>query len=333
MKRELQVITCCENKLLYTWQVRVLCNNYREHKLSDKLQVLVFINKNEKALSRWYSIQEDFPEVEVYFYLDNEDTQARIIKPCGYSPLIRPYLLSNHFAALPQLENKAVWYIDPDCILTRPIDFGKYLNDDIVYMSNCQWYVGSKYFDSKINDVKPELKEAYSKIDVLNEAANLIGIDRNICENNFNGSGGAQTLLKNVDSQFFVDLFHSCIKLYNYFHSDKRGINYKYFVSENAGFQTWAIADMNGLLWNLWKRNIKTQCPLDFDFAWNTTPIRDINKFSMYHDAGYNGYEKGFDKYSFTTQEPFNIKIDDLNPDLCCKWYAEQIIKSNPIKT
>src|ERR1043165_7025402 len=109
MKRELQIITCCENKLIYSWQVRVVCNNYRKHGLSDKLQVLVFVNKDDKALQQWKDIQQDYPEVEIFFYLDDEDIVSRIIKPCGYNPLIRPYLLANHFASLPQLSDKAIW--------------------------------------------------------------------------------------------------------------------------------------------------------------------------------------------------------------------------------
>lgn len=330
MKRELQIITACENKLMYTWQVRVLCNNYRRFDLSDKLQVLVFVHINTKALQQWHDIQKDYPEVEIYFYLDNEDIYTRQILPCGYIPLIRPYLLSNHFASLPELEKKAIWYIDPDCLLTKRIDFDKYLLDDTVYMSDCKWYIGSQYFDSKINDVKKDRLEAYQEIDVLNEAASICGINRKICEKNFNHSGGAQSLLKNVDWAFFVELYHNCMELYNYFHFSKDGINAKYFDNEDTGFQSWAVADMNGLLWGLWKRKIKTRTPDEFNFAWNTHGLQDIEILSMYHDAGYNGNEKGFNKYSFANVEPWNIRLSDYKNGLCSEWYCEQIIKAKP---
>ena len=327
------MITCCENKLLYTWQVRVLCFNYREHKLSDKLQVLVFVKLNEKALNQWQEIQRDYPEVEIFFYLDNEDIFSRVIEPLGYFPLIRPYLLSNHFVSLPQLEDKAIFYTDPDCLFTKKIDFDKYLTDDIVYQSDCKWYIGSEYFDSKIRDVKPECKEDYMKIDVLNEAAKLIGIDRKVCEVNFDNSGGAQSLLKGVDWVFFVELFNNCIKLYEFFHHSKGGINAKFFENENAGFQTWAISDMNGLLWGLWKNKIKTECPEEFDFAWNTSGIDDIKRFSIYHDAGWCGDITSFNKHSFSHKEPWNIKKDDYRTDTAASWYVQQIIKARPKKT
>lgn len=332
MKRELTIITCCENKLIYSWQVRVQCHNFREHGISDKLQVLVFVNKDDKAIEQWYGIQRDYPEVGIFFYIDNEDVRNRIIIPTGYNPLIRPYLLANHFALYPELSNKAIWYIDTDIILTKKIDFDRYLSDDIVYMSDCRWYLGSKYFDSKEKDVKPELLEEYKKIDVLNEAANLVGINRKICEDNFEGSGGAQSLLKNVDSKFFVEVFNNCIALWNYFHFNKGGINKKYFKDEATGFQTWAIADMNGLLWNLWKHGIKTECIADFDFTWNTSPISDIDKVSIYHDAGYtDSNSNSFNKYNFCDKEPFGINPDIYNHDLASFWYVGRIISAKPV--
>lgn len=330
--RELQIITCCENKVLYTWQTRVLCNNYREHGLSDKLQVLVFVKSGTRALQQWLDIQKDYPEVRIHFYLDNDNVYGRIILPHGYYPLIRPYLLSNHYAAFPELSKAVVWYIDPDCILTKSIDFSKYLDDDIVYMSDCAWYVGSKYFDSKSKDVREELKEEYQKIDVLDEAARLIGIDRSVCEAGWEGSGGAQTLLKNVDSDFFVELFHSCIKLYDYFHFDKGGINRRFFESENKGFQTWAIADMNGLLWNLWKRGIKTATPKEFDFSWATSHINEIETKSIHHNAGaVPDRPKTFIKNEWYKDEPWNIKIEDYDNGTANEWYVQQIIKARPI--
>ena len=73
MKRELKIIACCENKLIYSWQVRVMCNNFRKFDLSNKLEVLVFVHKNDKALKQWHVIQCDYPEVEIHFYLDNDD--------------------------------------------------------------------------------------------------------------------------------------------------------------------------------------------------------------------------------------------------------------------
>jgi hypothetical protein len=51
----------------------------------------------------------------------------------------------------------------------------------------------------------------YKSRDILGELCAIIGIDRKIAENNNLHSGGAQYLLKNVDSYYWSKVMNDCI--------------------------------------------------------------------------------------------------------------------------
>ncbi len=62
-------------------------------------------------------------------------------------------------------------------------------------------------------------------------------------------------------------------------------INSQYMQSSDAGFQAWC-ADIHALVWNLWRRNMKTECPEEFNFAWATDKIEKIQECKLFHNAG-----------------------------------------------
>ena len=90
------------------------------------------------------------------------------------------------------------------------------LDGDINYLSDTNSYISASYFDSKFKDVIPEKLEKYKSIDVLNQAANILGINRQICEENNLHSGGTQYLLKNTNAEFWETIFNKCIPLLTY---------------------------------------------------------------------------------------------------------------------
>ena len=119
---------------------------------------------------------------------------------------------------------------------------------------------------------------------MLNEAAKLVGITREICEKNNLHSGGTQYLLKNINAGFWHKMMDDCISLITYLGK----INKEFFENENKGYQKWT-ADMWALLWGLWYRNQETRVVPELEFAWAPDPISKLERCSIYHNAGITG--------------------------------------------
>jgi hypothetical protein len=193
-----------------------------------------------------------------------------------------------YFKEHPEMVSKAVFYCDSDIQFTDKFDVSEWIDDEICYLSDTNSYINASYFDSKIRDVIPEKQEAYKERDILDEAANLVGINRNICEENNKNSGGAQYLLKNIDYTFWEKVLIDCIQIRIYL----MNINKEFFSSEDRGFQSWC-SDMWAVLWNLWFREQETKVIPELDFAWGTDPVTKLNKCTIYHNAGITKEDMG----------------------------------------
>jgi len=208
----------------------------------------------------------------------------------------------------------------------------KYLDDDVHYLSDTNSYINATYFDSKVRDVIPEKLEEYKARDILAELTSLIGIDRATCEANNDHSGGAQYLLKNMDSAFWSKVMNDCILIRTYLQK----INREFFLSEDAGFQSWC-ADMWAVLWNLWLRNQKTMVIPELNFAWSTDPIDKLETTTIMHNAGIvsetgNGYPAFYKgKYHMGANPMLDTQIDTVlqneNSQKYCTWFYAKKLK------
>lgn len=288
--KKLHILNCQPDDLTFWWQSLVQLNNARELGISDKFRLLIFTPPDRQANGinpKWKELEGMFPESKFFYYFDEADIM-RDIGSVGYIPLLRPYMLARHFKDFPELVNDAIFYIDGDVLFTKPIDWiDSMVDDDVNYLSDTKGYLNSDYFDSKIKDVSPDKLEEYKKIDVLATLSQYFGISREICEKNKDCTGGAQSLLKNVDYRFWQDVYSGSIVVRKYL----RSINTTYFPSEDKGFQSWA-ADMWSLIFNLWKRGATTSTPKEMDFAWATDSIDRIEKVNIFHNAGITGSKK-----------------------------------------
>lgn len=340
--KELVIIACQPDDLYFSWQLEVQIANFRKYGLSDKLRYLMFL-PHDRLEGGWNKATRElpikYPEVNFYWYEDTANILENYVQPYQYIPLLRPYVLGKHFKEFPELTEKAVLYIDSDVIWTKNPDFlDKYKDDEVCYLSDTKSYLGIDYWDSKVNDVKPEMVEAYKSFDSLELVANRVGISREIIKENDGGTGGAQYLLKGIDSKFWNDVFSACVIIRASLSSHMPGsINSKYFESENKGFQSWT-ADMWAVLWNLWKRGMKTVTPPEMDFAWATSSIELYDKVYIYHNAGATGQPFIVDGiphllfYKASTQYVNNVTtpFDDdghvlTSPFFCSCKYAEAI--------
>lgn len=331
--KELKIITAQPNDRLFSWQVRVQLHNLRKYGLSDKYIGLVWSHegrRNKEMFEEdWDKLAADFPEAQIVHIKDTSGQLPSMIKRIDYIPLLRPWLLSMYFQEHLELQNDAILYMDSDVVFTKKPIFDHLLQDDVCYLSDTKSYIAASYFDSKIKDVLPQKLEGYKQIDVLDGLLKEFGLSREIAVQNEQGSGGAQYLLKNVDHLFWYDVFKGCITVRLYL----RSINKRFFENEDKGFQSWC-ADMWSVLFNLWKRGMKTECPPEMDFCWATDLIEKWDQVQIYHDAGASTrpikeghmlFHKRDIAYVNNEKTPFEDDLSYVSDEYCSKNYVKEI--------
>jgi len=281
MKKELQIITVCPTDTYFSWQVHLWLESLKNINLSNKATILLFNPVGRPENPIWNKLQELYPEASFHTYQD-DGTVSPLLGI--YIPILRLYTMRRYCEDYPEVENKAVFYCDSDIIFTDKFDISHLLNDNVIYCSDTNSYINASYFDSKQKDVMPHMLSEYKTIDVLDEAAKMVGINREVCEKNNLHSGGTQYLLKNTNTKFWQDIFDKCIPLLIFL----RDINQKYFENGNKGLQVWTV-DMWLVLWQLWANNQETKVVPELNFAWSTDPISKLKTHTILHNAGITG--------------------------------------------
>lgn len=288
----------------------------------------------------WDQLEKDYPEVTFHYYEDESFEVSNLIARSEYVSILRPWLLMHHFNDYPELEQKAIFYIDSDIVFTKKFDFSPFLNDDICYLSNTKSYIAASYFDSKVKDVKEDMLEEYGKIDVLQQLTSALGTSRAVAMVNEDNSGGAQYLLKGINVKFWQKVLSGCLIILRQLGE----VNQKYFPGktaldrENKGFQKWC-ADMWSVLWNLWVFGKETRCPRELDFAWATDMAEKWNDVSIYHDAGASTrpveeghvlFYKRDKKYIDNGVVPFSENLSHVSRKYCSGRYVDEIMEAKP---
>lgn len=326
--KELKFIQACPDDSYYTWQVHLWLESLRDIGHSDKAISVIFIPKDRNRNPKWDKIQELYPEAEFHFYKD-EDNLSELLGI--YIPVLRPYALWKHFKLHPELSEKAIFYCDSDILFTKDFNIDKFLEDEICYLSDTNSYINASYFDSKINQVLPEKLEDYNTRDILSEITSVIGITREIAEENNLHSGGAQYLLKNIDAYFWNRVMNDCILIRTYLQQ----VNREYFKDENSGYQSWC-ADMWAVLWNLWARKQEAKVVSELDFAWSTDSISKLETCTILHNAGISSNNMGYPAFykgmyiqgvDPTKDIHLNIILNSEESKKYCTWYYANKLK------
>lgn len=333
MKKELQIITVCPTDTYFSWQVHLWLESLKNINLSNKATILLFNPVGRPENPIWSKLQELYPEASFHIYQD-DGTVSPLLGT--YIPILRLYTMRRYCEDFPEIENKAVFYCDSDIIFTDKFDISHLLDDDVIYCSDTNSYINASYFDSKQKDVMPHMLSEYKTIDVLDEAAKMVGVTREICEKNNLHSGGTQYLLKNTNTKFWQDIFDKCIPLLIFL----RGINQKYFENGNKGLQVWTV-DMWLVLWQLWANNQETKIVPELNFAWSTDPISKLNTHTILHNAGItgtsmNGYPTFFKGMYHNGGNPFskgehiyNVLESEESQKYCTGYYANKLNELN----
>jgi len=285
------------------------------------------------------------PQIQFFFY-DGDSALQADSSNCDYIPLLRPYCLEKHFQLHPHLQQEPIFYHDSDILWTKKLDFGPFIEDDVNYMSLANSYLDYDYLISKFDHSIPERKHELLTLQPIEHLLSAFGIDVALIKENKFNTGGAQSLLKNITPEFWRRVYNGSIYIRSYF----KILNQQFFPGdtpeekENNGWQSWALADMCSLLWNLWKDGKATKCPPEFNFSWATSELQTLRENYIYHNAGVTadivvepdgkktfysfkgrqGYVKG---YSSPHQEM--ERLVDVSSTKCSWWYVQQLLKVN----
>jgi hypothetical protein len=281
----------------YAWQAEVYLNNFKSlgYNPADIHVVAGYISDIDES---WVKLYNAFPDVEFHFYR---------YKQTDYAPAMQSAILAQHFEKHAYLKNCAIFFHDADFVFTKYLDFEPYLNDDTWYFSDTVSYIGADYIKSKSEDV----------LDIM---CHTVGIDRSVVEANQQNSGGAQKLMKNIDSSYWREVNAHSNNLYQILkkvaHMKPEGHQY--------GIQIWT-ASMWAELWTAWKRGHKVEVPKEFDFCWATCPYDRWDELYFFHNAGVSSSNDGmFFKGGYIDKLPYGESLE-LSKARCSYRYFEMI--------
>jgi len=286
----------------YTWQVEVVINSILEHLPENVIHIICDNSHVPSVLNKWNLLELRYPSVQFFYY---DDTR---LNP-GYISSIRPHLLEKHFISMPSLASTTLIYHDSDIVFTKSLKSLEYENTDDWYVSDTISYIGHDYILSKGEDV-------------LDLMCDICDISKDIVKQNQQNSGGAQYIMKNINAEYWHDVYLDCENLFieiTKLNNMKKAADPSYHE-----IQIWC-ADMWAVLWNAWKRGYNTICDPNMNFNWSTTPITEWNSRAMYHNAGVTNNESMFFKNNFTNTLPYNLNLENLNTNVCAYNYYKYV--------
>lgn len=316
---DLIFISAQPHDFYFVWQIEVQIVNFRKFGISDKMQVLVWYpnlktNPDKPRLEPWLNLSKKYPEVKFFFY---EDKGLTVPEFTLYISQLRPQILSKHFEKYPELKDKIFFYHDSDIIFNYLPDFQKLIEDDINWQSDTSGYLDYSYLRSK------EIQGNIPENEAIEEMAKIGNISVDIFKLYDRKTGGAQCILKGINSEFWKDVERQCIDIRKkFFYGQPNSINSKYFPNENAGFQSWC-ADMWALNMALWNRNKVTNITEELDFSWATDSAETYKRKPIFHNAGATGNQPGiFYKGAWINKSPIGQK-HTVKKDSASYFYIE----------
>ena len=273
--------------IYFHWQVELYMYQFSKHNLPNCHAVFGY---NDSPSSKGLALAEKYPGL-IHFYKDTRTSEQK-----NYIPSIVPHLLKQFFQEFPEW-SKCVFHHDSDIFLVSLPDFASLLQDNIGYVSDTISYIGYNYLKGCSNRYKekyPELPEN----DLIHKMVELFEMEETFIQQNEMHSGGAQYLLKNVDSTYWEQVELNANALF------KLLKNYESSYPIEHHIQSWT-AGMWAELWTYWKRGNQTRVHKTLDFSWATSPTREYYEKNIFHLAGITNELENthFFKGSYTNKD------------------------------
>ena len=279
----------------YLWQVLVQINNFMKYGYDEDTIYVVSSHNPSPVLQSLMN----HPKIKSKFFIyKDERSEYR------YPSSLRPHILERFFNEYKEYENEAILYLDPDVVFTKKLDFTKYFNDDIWYLSDTRSYIDSKYIKSKSEQLFNEMCEI-AKV----KPEDISAIDDN--------AGGAQYLMKGINAEYWKKVYDDSENLYIHMKNTESVYHPEHPI------QSWT-SDMWAVLWNAIYFKHKVKIDKDLEFSWGTDHIDRWNKTYIFHNAGVVGDSKTeFSKVMYQVS-PFNKELYSNN-DNCTYNYIKEI--------
>lgn len=255
----------------FIWQIKLYVHNFIKKGIeSNQIHVILgLVNGNTKPSKESEKLKE--LGINLHFFEDNRTKKH-------YIPSIKPYLVSKWIQLNPDY-GKLFFLHDADIMFKDLPKFEKLTKDSICYLSDTIGYIGYNYIMDCCN--RYELKHQNSeKGQLINEMANIIGLDVETIKLNQENSGGGQYLIKNSNSELWDKIYKDSTKLYD------QMLDYQKRFPINPGQIQFWTAEMWSLLWNLWMYGFDTKISDELSFSWATDDIQKYNQHPILHMAG-----------------------------------------------
>ena len=283
----------------YTWEVETYLENFLKMGVPpQQIHLVNGLDREWKEIpENWRKLQKKFTSVNFWFYYDTRPLDN------NYPPSLQAHLLEKHWIHNPHLEQETVFFHDADFILTRPFDFTPFLQDDHWYLSNTISYIGAEYIRSKGEEV-------------LDKMCEIADIDKRFVVYNQGGSGGAQKLIKSVDSKYWKDVYDLSMRFWREvplvserIKKEKQSKGEPYHELQHWTMSMWAE------LWTGWKLGKSTRVVKEFNFMFATNPIGDWETYPFFHNAGVmsNDRDKLLYKGDYDTRLPYKLGLLDAD--------------------
>lgn len=291
----MKILIATEDRTYFLWQMLVQINNFIKYGY-DKDTIYVV---SSEAISPKLKQIMDNPLVKCKFYIYKDTRPLR-----GYKSSIRPHILEKFYTEHPEITKEPVLYMDPDVLFNKKLDFSDMLKDDTWYVSDTRSYIDSNYIKGKSDKLFADM-------------CNIIGVSTNTIESLDDNAGGAQYLIKNIDAMFWRKCYYDMEALYAHM------INTSNIYKPEHPIQAWC-ADMWTVLWNgvYYNHNISIHSSLGF--SWATSPIEDLDKHYIFHNAGVVSQEGMFKKSQYSLKTPFKEELI-VRDDNCSYYYYKEL--------
>lgn len=296
----------------FLWQLEVqLYNIYIEKKMDVNYHIL--LSHDGKETEKFNILQEKYPLIQLYQYKDEREDRR-------YTPSIQIHLLYQHFKKNPDLTKQVFMLIDSDIVFTdKQLDLEGLLDNDICYLSDTASYLDPTYLDSKGDDL-------------LTCMCAVAKVEEEKVRNKAKDHGGAQYILKNIDSSFWLKVEQDSNKFYKYLTNSVE--IYRSRWSEKTSkpkeeyhpVQAWT-ASMWAMIYNLVFFNHQFEVHENLSFCWPGNETKNWDLKPIFHNAGVtNNQSKMFYKGEFINKRPI-VNIATLDKAKCSSKYAE-IVKA-----
>jgi hypothetical protein len=294
----------------FHWQVEVMLHNFMRVGINPNWIEVLWAHDGTPS-GAGLDLAAKYPFVRFFFY------PKRITENHGYIPILRPDIISQHFSKFPELERETIFYHDSDIIFRELPDFDRLIDGDSWYVSDTISYIGANYIKSKSDELFAEM-------------CSIAKIDPTIVEENELNSGGAQYLMKGVNSNYWYGVRETALSLYKYMadreNLERKGLNVDEAKTYNP-VQKWC-SDMWAVLWEAWKIGAKTQIDPDLGFSWGTSSLSEYAKHKIMHNAGVTHSDKGrlFYKGEYITRSPFDADLSGIDQETASAKYVDAIM-------